>query len=284
MQKEISHNIRRRTAACGGLYTGIFRKAYLLLPVILFAAAAMAVFCFRAARQEYPIPSAMECFIDFFKGMKRLGNSSPMEYFRIEPCYLLFNLYISALIARQPLGELNGMDTQVMIRLKSRRRWLSAKYVYCAELVALCYLSAAVSALAVAGAAGANHFWLGCTIQPISGVSTAGISAAQCVLSAVVLPVAVSVSLAVFQLTVSLFVKPVYAFAVNTVILVVSAYVCHPCLPGNYLMLMRNESFGGELFAGWGFAASVLIAAVSAAGGYIRVKRYDIIKTEPHFH
>ena len=96
-----------------------------------------------------------------------------------------------------------------------------------------------------------------------------------------VLPVLVSISASLLQMTLSLFMKPMFSFGVLAVIMLAASYLKIAILPGSYAMAIRSKYViyrGFEPAVGIVLSIGMLIVAVLV--GSIRFKRYDILSKE----
>lgn len=92
------------------------------------------------------------------------------------------------------------------------------------------------------------------------------------------LPLLISLALNMLQMTLSLFLKPLFGFLCTSVILICSAYAMHPALPGNYAMLLRHNWFIPKgVSPGFGVALALLFIFISIIVGLIRFQSHDIL-------
>lgn len=93
-----------------------------------------------------------------------------------------------------------------------------------------------------------------------------------------ILPVLVVIALSLFGMTLTLFIKPIYAFFAICLYFISGLYVIHPVCLSNYAMPVRNATIGvynfNSLF-GIGVCFSVCVATVFV--GKLRLRCFDII-------
>ncbi len=83
------------------------------------------------------------------------------------------------------------------------------------------------------------------------------------------------------QMTVSLFIKPIFSFFAVSVLLLASAYLLSPFLVGNYAMAFRYDwmlKVGVSIGVGERIAITLLLLAVLS--GLVRFRLYDILESE----
>lgn len=95
------------------------------------------------------------------------------------------------------------------------------------------------------------------------------------------LPPLVMIAINLFQMALSLFIKPFYSFIVTVAVLLTSSYYLSPFFIGNYVMPLRSDQMvanGVSLTAGIIF--SLIIIIVSVVTGGIAFQKRDILKRE----
>lgn len=98
--------------------------------------------------------------------------------------------------------------------------------------------------------------------------------------SAVFLPVCVSVSVNMLQMTLSLFIKPIYSFFFVLLVFIISAYLLSPVGIGNYAMFLRHDKvllYNGVSVV-YGYVISIILLLLSMLAGSIRFHYYDILE------
>lgn len=99
--------------------------------------------------------------------------------------------------------------------------------------------------------------------------------------AALLLTMLVSAAVNMLQMTLSLFIRPMFDFFAVAVLLLASAYLLSPLLIGNYAMAFRYDwmlKAGVSMGAGMRMAAILLLLAVLS--GLVRFRLYDILESE----
>src|SRR5699024_3132015 len=94
-------------------------------------------------------------------------------------------------------------------------------------------------------------------------------------------PMLISIGLNLLQMTLVLFIKPLYSFGTIAVILLSSAYLLSPYLPGNYAMPIRsNDVVENGVSISGGLIMFLIIVLVAFIVGSLYFRRYDILDEE----
>lgn len=100
-------------------------------------------------------------------------------------------------------------------------------------------------------------------------------------LSVLLLPVLVSTAISMLEMTLSLFLKPMFSFFAVAVLFLSSAYLLTPLLIGNYAMAFRyNWMLKEGVSISVGFGVSIGLLLLSALVGLVRFRYYDILESE----
>jgi hypothetical protein len=96
-----------------------------------------------------------------------------------------------------------------------------------------------------------------------------------------VIPAIVSLALNIFQMTLSLFIKPTFSFLVTAFLMISSAYYTSPFLIGNYAMPLRNEVVTtGGVNTTIGIIVSIALALFAVIFGSICFRGYDVLNRD----
>lgn len=87
--------------------------------------------------------------------------------------------------------------------------------------------------------------------------------------------------IALLQMLLTFFMRPIFSYILSCVLLLSSAYFASPFLPGNYLMFFRTEIFsenGLSIFLG--FCTAFFMIVLSCVIGCLRIEQMDILEKE----
>ena len=97
-------------------------------------------------------------------------------------------------------------------------------------------------------------------------------------LTILVIPVLVSLCINLLQMTLALFMKPIFSFLAIAFLMVSSAYFLSPYLIGNYAMSIRYDMVvKGGVSTDAGIVISLALIIISIGVGMIRFHQYDIL-------
>ena len=113
------------------------------------------------------------------------------------------------------------------------------------------------------------------------GVLLDEIPSGQIPFSVLCTPIMLSVAVNMFQMMLTLFLKPMFSFLFSSALFLVSAYIMSPVMLGNYGMVLRmkwmNEQGVPQIT---GFLVCLLILGFSVLVGMVRFRRMDILNEE----
>lgn len=96
-----------------------------------------------------------------------------------------------------------------------------------------------------------------------------------------ILPPMVAIALSMVQMTLSLFMKPVFSYICSLVYLLASAYYTSPALLGNYAMVLRSEQvMENGVSPTVGVLYATVLTVLSAALGHMLFRRHNILGKE----
>jgi len=278
--KLLRFDIRNGIAGNWGLF---------LAPVILAVFAftelkwrVSALWVYDATYENFTLSYA-DCLVYTYGGMaKYIPNpTNPFQFpARWGGTFLLLFLFTLS----YPVRDMHSFGQQVLIRSQSRLAWWLAKCTWNLLCSVLYHGLITLSLLCVCLATGADlageaHAEMLCLVFQTTLTGTAQYTAIPA--AAFFLPAVASAAISLLQMTLSLFLRPVFSFLAVSVLMVSSAYYLTPFLPGNYAMFIRHVFFTMEgVTVSAGYYASVSLIAAAVLAGSIRFHRYDIIHRE----
>ncbi|MCI8669017.1 MAG: hypothetical protein HFI34_05790 [Lachnospiraceae bacterium] len=203
------------------------------------------------------------------------------NYFIFPIRWMVVFLMISFITLSYPYKDMQGFGRQILIRTRGRTIWWLSKCIWNIFSV-LIYHSvifgiAALFGIAVgSGITGKINKDLQYEVFQIAGDSLLSDDMSWPFVI-ILLPVLISLSINLLQMTLSLFIKPIFSFLIAAFLMISSAYFTSPYLIGNYAMSMRYDMViedGVSVTAGLVVAFVLMILSVGT--GMIRFRRYDI--------
>ncbi|WP_062105421.1 hypothetical protein [Bacillus niameyensis] len=222
------------------------------------------IFYILAGEKEY-IPSRTEAF------------TFPVKWF-------LLHLFIFYSTLHYPYRDLSSLGLNILVRTKGRIAWWISKSIwnvcYVLAMYAVIFLTVVVFCLIMQ-----EPITLDITSRFVQDLLDAGSPfdsfSNKLVLIILLFPLLISLSLNLLQMTLVLFIKPLYSFGVMAVIMLSSAYLLTPFLPGNYAMPIRSEHVvDNGVSASGGIIMFLILVSVSFIVGSLYFRRYDILHDE----
>lgn len=264
------------------LHHGILKryKTILLMCIIVILA------CFDLINKlksfEYTHYTYGEFLFYIFGGIKEY-IPSPSESFPIPFLFLLWHMTILYFTSHYMYDDLTGFGQNLIYRFKSRTKWWLAKCIWNVLYVAAFYIFSLIAVLIFSKISGADtslevlnkseifiigQYQIFSDIYPVT-------------IELLVLPMFISITVSLLQMTLSLIVKPLISYILSSVIFIASAYYQTPYLLGNYAMAIRSDSIvtnGVNATAGVIFA--LCVSAVSVISGIFIFRRYAIMNSK----
>lgn len=270
------------------LEQGIFRNRALWISPIIIAIITFLDFASKAYKFFYY--EVIEEFVSYgdylfylYGGMQEY-RPELHDAFRFPIVWIVVFLVAPFALLNYPFKDMYGNGQQILVRSGSRMSWWMAKccwnflgtflyhFIILITGIGLCVAFRMniserihVDFITLAFEIGFQEIWNPLVLQ----------------IMAILLPLFVSASINMLQMTLSLFVKPVFSFLFVCVLLLASAYLLSPTMIGNYAMLYRHDwmlKSGVSVSVGYGICGILL--SVSVVLGLVKFRFYDIIEKE----
>ncbi|UOQ83741.1 hypothetical protein [Gracilibacillus salinarum] len=237
------------------------KHAYMFDPVIPSGTWIDYLFYILAGIKEY-IPSDTESFL------------FPVKW-------MLLHLFILYSTLHYPYRDLSALGLNMLMRTKGRLAWWSSKTLW-----NICYVLAiyAVIFLTILTFCFIMQEPISFEITPmfvndlLDAQSPFDTFSIDLVVYIVFIPVMMSIAFNLLQMTIVLFIKPLYSFGMLAIMLLSSAYIVTPYLPGNYAMPIRSIDVVEQ---GLSFNGAVIAWSILTVGsfilGCIYFRRFDIL-------
>jgi len=96
-----------------------------------------------------------------------------------------------------------------------------------------------------------------------------------------ILPILISIGINLFQMVLSLFIKPIFSFFSVALLIISSSYLISPYLIGNYAMPVRYDMVVNDgVDIKVGLVAAIALIVISVVTGVIRFHKYDILNKD----
>lgn len=267
---------------------GILRnKALLLVPMIIAAAA---FFDFSAKAHRYLQNGMMKGSVSYgdywfylYGGMHKY-TPSPGNAFQFPVVWILVFLALPFVLLNYPFKDMYGVGQQVLVRSRRRTAWWLSKCCWNLFGTVLYHLVMQVTGLVLFFVFQMNisyRIHMDFIKLAFEVVHQEVWNPSMLSLAVLLLPLITSAAINMLQMTLSLFIKPIFSFFAVAVLFLASAYLLSPFLIGNYAMAYRYDwmlkegvsiSVGGEV--------SVVLLLIAVLAGLVRFRLYDILESE----
>lgn len=230
---------------------------------------------------EYtPAGSVIDYLFYLFAGMKEY-TPSVTESFIFPVKWLLLQLFILYSTLYYPYRDLSSLGLNILVRTEGRITWWLSKVLWNIIYVLASYLVIFLTDLLFCIIM-QEPISLDITPMFVNDLLEAGSPfdtfSDNLVYIILFLPLFISIALNLLQMTTVLLIKPLYSFGMMAVILLASAYLLNPFLPGNYAMPIRSEHVvENGVQASGGVAMVFVLVMISILGGCLYFRRYDIL-------
>lgn len=208
----------------------------------------------------------------------------PGIVFEIPYLWLINHILILYFTLNYMNNDLSGFGQQVIFRSKNRFSWWLSKCLWQVAAITTFYFISWVTI----------YIYLLIDNKEISfkisdfmpqimgfGIDVENFSHTNLNIEITVLPLLFTVCLGLFQMTLCLFIKPIFSYVISCIVCVSSAYYLNPLFLGNYSMAIRNDkliSNGVNTIIGSMFI--FFIGTISVVIGLIKFQKHNILYKE----
>lgn len=217
--------------------------------------------------------------MELFKGIEVYRPDSQTQ-FSVPGIWMFLLLYLFFKVNSYPFSDAHSYGQQVLMRSTSRTKWWLSKCLWLISEVFVFYLIGYLILGFATIFSGTSFFSLNHYInENITQITSANTNILKLISTVLFLPIVVSISIALMQLTISFAMNsPVIGYIFSVVLLVASAYKCNSFLIGNYLMLKRNSLFISDgVSTASGYCICVVFSILAIIIGCIRIQYYDVL-------
>ena len=267
---------------------GILRRGTLLLvPAVI---AAVTFFDFYAKARRYLEQGMTQSTVDYgdywfflYGGMCEY-IPSPDNPFQFPAVWILVFLVLPFVLLNYPFRDMYGVGQQILVCSGRRSLWWLSKccWNFCGTVLYHLIIQAAGLVLSLVFEVEISNRIHMDFINLVFNIRYQEVwNPSSLPVAALLLPMLVSAAINMLQMTMSLFIRPMFGFFAVAVLLLASAYLLSPLLIGNYAMAFRYDwmlKAGVSMEAGMRIAAILLFLAVLS--GLVRFRLYDILESE----
>lgn len=213
-----------------------------------------------------------------FKGME-IVTDFKNSFFVLDGIWIFFHIYLAYIIGFYPSRDMKNNNHILMIRSERRACWWIGKCIWSLSNVFIYYVTAFAAIYLSAVVLGKNGWAVQEQVMKKLYEIEFYNSDTICMYAACIgISFMISAGISFVQMTVSLILNPVVGFSIAAAVLTISVYVFNLYLPGNYLMLLRNEMYLPGIGAGMqqGFWLALFMIILAATVGYVLFRKKDI--------
>jgi hypothetical protein len=257
------------------IFEGILRRwKYYLAAVLLFSFVALTfVFQSRSYIEHNKFNDVIDIadfIINVLAGNKPFDPESH-KGIDISIQWLAFHSFLSFCVGFYVAEDLKKSADSFILRTRSRIQWWISKLIWSCFTVIIYYLLFVLTAFLIALICGDLSFD-GALAKKLLEVSFHNSNGCTLIVF-LLFSVLISIALSVFQITLSLVIKPFYSFLIVVCYMVASAFYCNDFLLYNFTMLMRNA----DVSKGSGFIIAAGLILISCVAGTALIKKKDVI-------
>lgn len=267
---------------------GIIKSRFFIISVLLVSL----LFCIDFSVNLYkvrdynPECSFGDMLVYVYGGMKEyIPSRENRFFFPVIWSILIITQYFGTL--SYPFENLNGYGKQILLRTEGRSLWWLSKCVW-NIMYSLLYHSVIWIFLLIYSVIRGYNIGFEVNTELIvylfdifdTESSTLVSDNLHIPVISFFLPVVVSVSLNILEMTVSMFSKTIISFLAMSCLTISSAYFLNSFFLGNYEMIVRyNMVISNGINCSTGFILSLVVIIVSVIVGLLKFRRYDIINS-----
>ena len=208
---------------------------------------------------------------------------SPREPFKFPVSWAITLLLLAYITLGYPYRDLMGFGQKALVACRSRRSWWLSKCSWVvASVCAFWIVFYGVTFLMAVILGGGPSLAVSPQLERVLQWDVpVRYSEPDFVAFILLVPIMTS-AICLFQLCISLFLRPAISYLVTFSGLFLAAFYYQlPFLPGNYLMAMRTPGVVGSGFSPlWGLILAVVLGIGSSVAGAYRFSRMDILEGE----
>ncbi len=273
-----------RTLLRHDIYGGIIRRwQYYLIAALFFSFATVSfvhnVHLYSRFANTSEIIGIPDLLINMFAGNLPFDPDTN-KGIKLSLVWFIFHAFLSLIVGFYLRDDLKKSACPIILRVKSKARWWTSKFLWCILTVLAYYfvliLSTCIFSLIFGDTSSGGNVII---CNTFSNIYIGDTGFFEGVTVFFLLPLAISIAVSAFQIAISLLLKPIYSFLLVIIYLVASAFYCNPILIFNFTMISRNASFSRNvsITAEAGFCSALCLTIVSYFLGLVLVKKKDIL-------
>ena len=268
----------------------IYNPVLFVIPVIIALIACFDLANRITALNEFgyfaaPVKGSVADYMMYIYGGMDRYVPEPNNSFVFPVRWAVVFLMPSFLTLNYPYKDMQGIGQQILVRTKGRTTWWLCKCVWNILSVLVYHLILLGIAILFGFVCGSDVFGeinkeLQYVVFQMARNSILPDDASWPFVI-IFLPVLVSLCINILQMTLSLFIKPIFSFFAAAFLMISSAYFVSPYLIGNYAMSIRyNMVMKDGVSITGALVVSLALSTIAVGAGAVRFHQYDILNRD----
>lgn len=208
---------------------------------------------------------------------------SPDNPFNFPVIWSILIMIGAFLVLNYPMKEMLGVGAQYLVQGGSRKMWWASKILWNVTttlmfhmiIFGVIFIGCVVSSVPIRFHI--NIYLIEVLFEFKRPVDMYYVNSIP--VTVIVLPILVSLCMNLIQMTISLFINPIYSFLLNAMLLISSAFIMNIGFVYNYAIPLRYKwIYTGGFNHLIGYAVILFLMVIFVIAGMVRFSRYDVIR------
>lgn len=209
-------------------------------------------------------------------------NATQTQVIAFPTAFFLVHILPCSFVLNYLHDDIYQGGIQVFTRLGNMKLWWISKCIRCSVTVLLYYAVGFVTWALLCLATGKSL-----ALVPNSAIferffhayfTNTALPPLNFIFAMLVTPALVTATLSLCEITLTLFIRPIYAFLTICLYYILGIFVLHPACLSNYAMPVRNSAIGVYNFSSlFGLGLCLVVIAAAVVLGAVRLHKFDIV-------
>lgn len=203
-----------------------------------------------------------------------------LETYQIPVLWLLPQIMISYIVGYYAMTDIDKEGVQMLVRANTRRKWWISKCIWNGTMIIFLYLVmyGVTFVNALANEAEMKYDFTQEVINNLCEIYSVTGSKTEVILTLIFMPLLVSITLNMMQMTIALIFSPIVGFICSQSIVFLSTIITNKWLISNYGMLSHSKlTCMSDIVLKEGIIRCVVLYAIAVFVGNAYFRRYDVV-------
>ncbi|MBQ3545122.1 MAG: hypothetical protein IJA34_09075 [Lachnospiraceae bacterium] len=203
-----------------------------------------------------------------------------LETYQIPVLWLLPQIMISYIVGYYAMTDIDKEGVQMLVRANTRRKWWISKCIWNGTMIIFLYLVmyGVTFVNALANEAEMKYDFTQEVINNLCEIYSVTGSKTEVILTLIFMPLLVSITLNMMQMTIALIFSPIVGFICSQSIVFLSTIITNKWLISNYGMLSHSKlTCMSDIVLKEGIIRCVVLYAIAVFVGNVYFRRYDVV-------